>query len=157
MAQIVGTLGAVETLTVGGRTFVNVSALITLQAWCDSNTHAVMRKSGGTSGYAVTAGKVLTIEAMRVLNGSQTGNIAIAALAQVDTDIGMDSSSAFVNPVGMTTTSLSGPSFGVTVSSSIPGTSANDFGGLGFPVASTKFVGAYMQATSRCWAWGYEA
>lgn len=158
MAQPIGTLGNVETLTIDGRTFVNLSSLIILQGWTSVNSHSVLRKAGASSGYAVTSGKTLTIDAFKILNGAATGLLALATLCQCDVDIGMDVATAFTNAVNMTSSSLSFPFFGATVSTTIPSPMSQGFGGIGFSVAATKFVGAIMQTASvMIWAYGYES
>lgn len=59
-------------LTVGGRVFTDLNNLITLSARVTGATYSTLRKPNGTSGYQVTAGKTLTIYAMKCVGISTT-------------------------------------------------------------------------------------
>lgn len=92
-----GTLGNVETLTVGGRTFVNVPSLIQVTTFTSGGvTYSTARLGNGSSGYAVTGGKTYQIGALKaVFNGSSSGGVLVG---YCDNDIGLSSATTPVNP-----------------------------------------------------------
>lgn len=94
MARLLGTAGNIDTLTVGGRTFTDVSSnLIELAVAAQSATQfGTARKLNASSGYAVTAGKTLTIYAARITIIT-AGSGAGLNLLYGSSDVGMGSGS----------------------------------------------------------------
>lgn len=156
MATPIGTLGTVETLTVGGFTFVSprTSGLLVLYGKVHTNTNTTFRKiaSGVTSGYAVTTGKTLTIYALKGINGATSAQNM--ELAQSDNDVGLDSATALTNPVYL------GGGTGDNGSLQFAATSGviTEYP-VFFQVAALKYLsGAGTAATDYRWfAYGYEA
>lgn len=98
MAKPIGTLGTIETLTVGNRVFTDLTNLITLGGKATGSNRTTLRKMGPNSGagYAVTALKTLSIYALNVF---ATGASAVsAAIGQSDNDVGLDQATALTNP-----------------------------------------------------------
>lgn len=107
MAKPIGTLGTIDTLQIGGRIFTDLTNLIVLFSSVNSGTHATFLKTyptQGTSGYSVTGGKTLTVQAIQLF--SQTAVNAFNLLYN-DIDVGFDSSTSFTNPVYFTSGSSS--------------------------------------------------
>lgn len=99
MATPIGTLGTIPTLTVGGRVFTDLTTLIELTGFCgNTNTNASLRLYSGSSGYQVTVGKTLTLHAQQISWTTASGSAGFA-LGYADNDVGMDSGTAFTNPV----------------------------------------------------------
>lgn len=84
-------------LTVGGRVFTDLTNLIVLQCYVSSNNGCTFRKTNGSSGYQVTAGKTLTIWAYR-LETANTASISDGIPFYSDTDLGWSSPTAPTNP-----------------------------------------------------------
>lgn len=97
MARAIGTLGTIDSITVGGRVLTDLTNLITLIASVDgANNHCTFRKPNGTSGYQVPGGKVFTVLGIRM----EIGNAADAFdMGYSDNDAGFATTTAFTNPV----------------------------------------------------------
>ena len=146
MAQPIGTLGNIPTITAGGRIFTDLTTIISLVSQAGTTNGGTFRKPGITSGYAVTSGKTLTVGAMVFY---ATANVGMK-IAQTDNDIGLDASTAFTNPVYL------GSSSGLTfpIFATLPlGFAPN------FPVAATKYLSFANNSSGTTWAlaYGYEA
>lgn len=139
-------------MTVGGRVFTDLTTIISLCGYCSSNRQFTLRKPGVGSGYAVTTGKTLTIHAAKISCTSPAGFYGFECV-QSDNDIGVDSATAFTNPVyqfGAAT-----PIMGLNTSS---GASEMEYGQIAFPVSALKYPGIYTNVGNiQVYAWGYEA
>lgn len=159
MAKPIGTLGVIQTLTIDGYVFTDVSSnLITLHGWSNSNQRCTYRKAGGSSGYQVTSGKTYTINACKLQpdqSASATQSACGFVLAQVDADIGIDSGTAFTNAVYLTGAATA---FHI-IANTVTGSQVVPQGGLSFGIAATKYVGHLSIATNGTIGatWGYEA
>ncbi len=100
MAKPIGTLGTIETLTIGGYVFTDLSTLITLVAGGGGATNyvATMRVPNGVAGYAVTGGKTLTIKATLAYQAVVASTMR---LFYSDNDAGMGTNNALTNEVAM--------------------------------------------------------
>ncbi len=158
MAKPIGTLGTIDTLTVGGRVFTDLVNIIVLGGYITTNTNSCLRKSNGAAGYAVTSGKTLTISAVRAQSGvtlSATEGVSGFSLAQADVDVGLDSASALTNPVYDRGTA----SFRTAYLFSAAGqNNVVDVGGISLPVLATKYLAVNGSSTAMSiMAFGYEA
>lgn len=152
MKQI-GTLGTIDTLTVGGRVLTDLNGLITLNAVLSgTNVHySTARLWNGTSGYQVTAGKTLTIVgSIWSITEAATTN-AGGVLLYADNDIGIDNATVPTNPVyGFSDTDLI---------VNFPATSVGIFGiSVNFQVPSGKYPAILTQqaVTGHIQLYGYE-
>lgn len=100
MSIPVGTLGTSESLSIGGRVFTDLTNLIVLRAQSvgTAGHYNTFRKLNGTAGYQVTAGKTLTILAIKWNNLVASAG-AGSTLLYGTNDVGLDSASA---PTGAT-------------------------------------------------------
>lgn len=89
MAKPIGTLGIIETVTVGGHVITDVTNLITAGGWINAggNAYVTARKVNTTAGYQVTAGKTFHAYAVKVLS-NDTGTAVGFGLAYGDNDLG---------------------------------------------------------------------
>lgn len=94
----IGTLGTIETVTIGPRVFTDLANLIKLHGYVKSNTYSTFRSTLGPSGYQVTSGKTLTLGAASVSSYDSTVPSTVR-LGYGDTDVGPDSSSGPTNMV----------------------------------------------------------
>ncbi len=98
MAKAIGTLGSVDTITVGDRSFTDLTNIIILHGiTATTNGRCTLRKATGSAGYPVTAAKTLHVYAIRVT--STAASEIKGVMAQTDNDVGMSSATAFTNPV----------------------------------------------------------
>lgn len=158
-SDVVGTLGTVETLTVGGRVLKDLTNLIRLVCYTGvANTNGTFRLQNGSAGYAVTALKTLTIVGLRLQTYTSAPSPLGFQLVQTDNDVGFASGTAFTNPVYEGRDSGLFP-YTINVGSAANITYFNEFPS-NFTVAAGKYLscvphsgGAIITAT----AWGYEA
>lgn len=100
MARQIGTLGTIDTITVGGRVFTDLTTLIYLEAYTATTArYTTYRKNNTSAGYQVTTGKTLSIYAIRVMTDSAAGSSAGSVLSYGDTDVGLNSAAAPTNVV----------------------------------------------------------
>lgn len=107
MATPIGTLGTIDTLTVGGRVLTDLTNLKTLvaQAGGSANTqNCTFRQIGTSAGYQVPGGKTFNVVALRIYTINDLG---IAGASTVDlyystTDVGYGTNTA------TTTTGIAG-------------------------------------------------
>lgn len=102
---------AIPTLTVGGRVFTDLNNLLIVTGYClgTTNVNTSMRKAGGSSGYQVPASKSFRILAAQIECGQTTaGSNILGYVLYADNDVGVNSSSAFTNPIYMGGTQLAG-------------------------------------------------
>lgn len=116
MPTPIGTLGSVDTVTVGGRSFTDVPNLIILSMYIGgSGNFTTGRKANGTAGYQVTAGKTYTIGAIRgYLMLASAGTTIQSGIGYADNDIGLDQNTTPTNPVyayGASTAAVFAPYF----------------------------------------------
>lgn len=140
MKQI-GTLGTIDTITVGGRVLTNLASLITLNAILDGTNAnwSTFRASNASAGYQVTAGKTLALVGA---NFSIVGAAASSGgiLLYGDTDVTLSSGSAPTNPVYIFGDD---PGVGVPV---MNGTADGIFGmALNFSIPSAKYPAVFSQ------------
>jgi hypothetical protein len=160
MAKPIGTLGTIDTLTIGGRVFTDLSTLIILNA--GTNTIAVrystFRLATATSGgYAVTAAKTFTFHAIRgFYNENVAGNIASVQLGSHSASIGFDSATV------IDTHHTGDTSFrDINLINPIEGQPFYEHANIGFAVAAGVYPAMKVSATSGGYvsvtAYGYEA
>ena len=92
--KVLGTLGNIDTLTIGGRVFTDLTNLIILEMTANTGSgvvYSTFRLSNSSSGYQVTSGKTFTIYAIQATSLTSTARIS---LGYGNTDVGNDSSSA---------------------------------------------------------------
>lgn len=97
----IGTLGTVPTITIANRVMTDLSSnLLVLYAHNTSGAgrFATFRKYGATAGYQVTAGKTMTVIALRANQQSVSAAPGIK-LMYSDNDVQFDSSTTPTNPV----------------------------------------------------------
>lgn len=150
MATQFGTLGTIDTITVGGRVFTNLSTLITLLAHgTAANMHFTARKPFVASGYA-PSGVQFNICAVKYTTNT---NQSEPLLAYGDNDVGQNSSSAMTNAVYVLTT---GGQMGI-MSSNVAGGPAAEIAYTGVLVPSGKYVGGNNGSGQAVWViYGYE-
>lgn len=114
MAKPIGTLGTIETLTVAGRVFTDLTNLIILHSKTGGQVYCGFRKSTGSAAYQVTTGKTLTVNALRYMAG--TFNAAAYLnfyLVYGDNAVGWDSVTGPTTPIyecdGSSTSRLARP------------------------------------------------
>lgn len=102
MARPIGTLGTIDTLTIGGRTFTDLTNLISLVGVFAGSTdiYCTFRKSNGSAGYTPSGSNRFQLGALV----NQSVSIAATAgdyfvMAQSDNDAGFPSSTTLTNPV----------------------------------------------------------
>lgn len=140
MAKPIGTLGTIDTLTVGGRVFTDLTNLLVLMGYTDSNTKASLRAAIGSSGWAVTGGKTLTIYAIRTRVNvalSATGNIFNTILLSTSVDLGMDGAGVLTGAAYMAGSSTLSAAI---VSNGTSGANTYENGHLGFTVAAGLYT-----------------
>jgi len=155
MAKAIGTLGTIDTLTVGGRTFTDLTNLIILYGLVSTaGRHTTLRLPNASSGYQVTSGKTFKIEAIFASTSSASAGPVMPFYG--DTDVGLDSASAPTNPVYIggnnnpQAIALAGNTSGNLVLS-------NPIPGMNFSVPAGKYPCVYAGATSSLVAvYGYE-
>lgn len=160
MAKPIGTLGVIDTLTVGGRVFTDLTNLITLHAISNAQIYCGMRKPDGSAAYAVTTAKTLTIHALRhkaeVL--TVTGTTALLwYLAYGNATIGWDTASAPASPVYECDGSSSNKMHRTAMVSNSYDATQYDISGFTIPASKNVFIeqasaGSRMRVT----AFGYE-
>lgn len=96
MATEFGTIGNIPLLTVGGRTFTDLTTLLVLVAYVTGANRSTARLPGATSGYQVTSGKTYQIRAIQLAPSGTNGN---GQLYYSDNDIGLSSGTALTNPI----------------------------------------------------------
>ena len=99
--DVVGVSGSKPVLQVGGRLFTDLTNMIVLNCAANSTKTSTARLPGGTSGYAVPAGKTLRILAMQLSGSIDYG----CSVGYGDTDVGINSASVptnYLNWVGHT-------------------------------------------------------
>lgn len=149
MSKIIGTMGTVDSLTIGGRVFTDLTNLITLT--CNTNAASVrstFRKCGSHvgAGYQVTAGKTLYIYALSLIPFGAGGSEA--QLAQTDNDVGLQSNTAFGNPIYFGTESSTIGATGTVISRDGIGLIVEIAGAPLGAVAATKYVSADSLTTT---------
>ncbi len=99
MAKPIGTLGVIDTLTIGGRVFTDLTTILCLYTKGTSTNRCTFRLYGSQSGagYVVTGGKTLRIYAYYLQ--SPSASVVSALIAQTDNDIGLGAATAFSNPI----------------------------------------------------------
>lgn len=148
---------AVSSLIVGGRVFTEVDQLINLVGYQSgaTNIRATFRKTNGSAGYEVPVGKSFRVMAWEYNNQDQ--NVADGlALCYTDNDVGINTSTAFTNPVW-----LGGDASAAAVSTRGVQKPAlqNQSGAIEFLVPAGKFISMQGAATAEVrWVrlWGKE-
>lgn len=93
MAKQIGTLGTIDTFSIGGRVITNVSGLITLNQQALTTNFGGFFLPNGTSGYQVTSGKTFAMLGFRIYVLAGTTTLGIA-FGYGNTDIGNNAGSA---------------------------------------------------------------
>lgn len=157
MKQI-GTLGTIDTLTIGGRVFTDLTNLITLYAATNAvSTFATFRKNGSqvAAGYQVTSGKTLFIYAIQIQAEGAGGSEV--AIAQTDTDVNLQSAGPLVSPIYFGTEStIATPIIVGESGTGVVGITAGNPLGI---ATSGKYLSTDSLGTTGCivLAYGYEA
>lgn len=157
MANAIGTIGNIPTLTIGGRLFTDLTTIIPLYTHVTSggNRFGTFRKMGaGTgAGYQVTAGKTMIVYASQMANDAAA--LETASYAQTDADVGLDSATALTNPVYFGSESTT---FRAVLGSTTSAAGSVVNLALSGKVAATKYCtanGANVSNASHL-AWAYE-
>jgi hypothetical protein len=155
MARQIGTLGTIDTITVGGRVFTDLTNMIILHGRHVGTNGCTLRKDSGSAGYQVTTGKTMTVYATRswCINAAND----TPTLAQSDNDVGVNSATALTNAVQQAGSSsiTYAPEYSVNTLGTQPSESV-----LAFPIAALKYLtskGATASADIRVTAFCYEA
>jgi hypothetical protein len=144
-------------ISIGGRVFTDLDNLIMLYGWTAGSTtiRTSLRLANGTAGYQVPASRTLKIMAAKIVPcaATPTGQV-VATPCYSDNDVGMESSTAFTNPIylggdvgmGLATAGASDnyPEFGVVLDFDVPTGKYPGFQG-GACVTSLIFYG-YLRA-----------
>lgn len=98
MKQI-GTLGTIDTITVGGRVFTNLSGLIQLYGFTidATNRYTSVRKPSSSSGYA-PSGVIFQVSAVRIVNFNTNTQNGLAIFYS-NNDLGVSSTTVPSSPV----------------------------------------------------------
>ncbi len=100
MAKPIGTLGTIDSLTIAGRTFTNLSGLIIVYGSILTTSHsATFRKANGASGYTPSGSLAFKGYALRLSPSTVASTGGSYSLAQSDNDVGLDSATSLTNPV----------------------------------------------------------
>lgn len=158
MAKPIGTLGTIDTLTVGGRVFTDLTNLIILGMANGGGFNSTFRKQYPTNvtgaGYQVTGGKSLTLWAAQIL-ALGADNIQIL---YSDNDVGLSSGTAFTNPVyphGNTGYYIWSSTGGVNIATSFK--AWHDIN-MHFVIPAAKYVSCIIGTnTTAANVYGYEA
>lgn len=98
MAKQIGSLGTVDQVTIGPRTFTDLTNLIPVYGFTEgTNTNSTFRKANTASSYAPSA-VTYVIKAVQIMNMDGSQNTFIS-LGYCDNDLGQDSATAPTNPV----------------------------------------------------------
>ena len=97
MSNPISNLGTIPTLTVGGRTFTDLTNLKILVGDVSTTNKTTMRVPGATSGYAVTSGKTFVVDVIEFVNPNTT--VSYIQLTYADNDVGVNQTTALTNPV----------------------------------------------------------
>lgn len=137
MAKAIGTLGNVDSLTMAGYTFVDIANLKVLVAATATTGNVSTFRTGGSSGYQVTAAKTLTLRAARITVASVTAAAAsLIDLFYADNDVAIDTTTARTNQVNYN--GATGTNYRVATWSAL----ANSVEAIvNFPVAAQKYPG----------------
>lgn len=99
MARQIGTLGTIETVTVGGRVFTDMQNLIILTTGTIGGAlNGTLRQIGSQSGAGYTPSGANNFRALAVRAVGYTAGTGIE-LAQSDNDVGIQAATALTNPV----------------------------------------------------------
>lgn len=160
MAKPIGTLGVIDTLTVGGRVFTDLANLKTLVAQEGASATTVnctFREVGTNTGYVVPGGKTFKLFAISIIN--VTANLSDSAsafdLIYADNDVGFGTNTAFTNRVYM------GGASGLVrfASRGLLGTSLEVSVNFNIPAGKYPAIESIFQATGQekmVIAYGYE-
>lgn len=106
MAGPIGTLGAIPTITVGGRVFTDLTNLKILTGTANSGVanytslkNASLNATRGV--YVVPAAKTFILHAVRWIQNGTTTASALGGLFYGDTDLGETAAGPLTNPVGV--------------------------------------------------------
>jgi hypothetical protein len=100
MARPIGTLGVIDTITVGGRVFTDVSTLKILNGFVATNNNSVLSDvSTATNGYIVPALKTFTIYALKAFHTGTSASSNQINILYADNNVANDSATAFTTPV----------------------------------------------------------
>lgn len=153
MARAIGTLGTIDSITVGGRVFTDLTNIITLIGVCTAGTgNSSLRLLNGTAGYPVTTAKTLKILAIAVqILG--TGATDSFGLGYSDNDVGFGTATAPTNPVYVGGAAINQ----YTPAGSLQSLYEFNYGG-GFSIPAAKFVLIQNAGSSQIsvTAYGYE-
>ncbi len=143
--------GMRPSLTIGGRTFTDLSNLKILKTYCNGNNLATARAPNGTAGYTPSGSKAFRILAVEYQSIATTS--ATPTLCYSDNDLGFNSAGAFTNPVYEH--GASSDYIGFT-DGDINGINAKQAIQTNFLVPNGKYVGVVGAAATVCWIYGYE-
>lgn len=143
MAKAIGTLGTVDTITVGGRVFTDLTNLIIIMtSITTASRYGTFRKASASAGYTPSGGLTFKFGAIRMIPaGYAAGDSDSCQLLYGDNDVGVNSAAAPTTPVfpGGGTVFEMGPQAVLTLQ-------ASAYGGEGitdFVVPNGKYPGAF--------------
>jgi hypothetical protein len=152
MPTPIGTIGAVEAITVGGRVFTDLDNLKTLFAYVSgvNLNSSLVDQSTGTA-YQVPGGKVFKMLALSFSSGGAADSLT---LGYADNNVGISSTTAFVNHVQLG----GGGGFFTPVNT---GVGAGDFeismgSGMSVPAGKYPCVNNGTASTGGILVYGYE-
>ena len=150
MAKPIGTLGTIQTLTIGGMAYTDLTTLITTLGYAGAGTYGTVRLPTASAGYQVTSGKTYTITAMTEAGSDSADRNGTVGYANTD--------AGFAAGAPTTPVYIFGSIAVKTVYSSNTGTSPrNPVSHPNFGVPATKYPFIYSNTGSMfVFCYGYE-
>ena len=151
MGRSIGTIGNINTLTLGGVLLTDLSTLlIRLISYADGGSRSTLRRHTGSSGYTPSGALKLRMHAVRVVGKNTAAQSGTGLISYGDTDLGMNVGTAITNPVyigGSSTIMLGSAGVGVDISISTD-----------FLVPNGKYINCGSEASTNttCHVYGYE-
>lgn len=151
-ARAIGTLGVIDTLTIGGRVFSDLTNLKSLGAGVLFANYTTFRSPNSTSGYQVTTGKTFNIYAIK----SYTANVDTNAAGSFN--IGYANADAGLNGAAPSTIVYMGGDIGQAhiLQFSSRGNEVALATPFGVPSQKYPFVTGNSAGQIQCFAFGYE-
>lgn len=101
MSKAIGTLGAVDTITIGNVIFTDVSNLIMVSGYVTDGTNkwTSFRKPAGSSGYTPSGSKTFHVRAVRIFSLGTVGNGTGFILGYNNIDLGLSGTTSPSSPI----------------------------------------------------------
>lgn len=153
MAKAIGTLGNVDSITVGGRVFTDLTTLKILVATTAANTNATFRTMNGTSGYTPSGATTFVVHAMKAI-GTAAGT-TWGSLGYGDNDVGINSGTTPTNAVyvGGSSTVTTHATSTIAAGSQVPSEMAHP---MQFTIPNGKYPAMIGGANQTVYLYGYE-